>query len=80
MKARGFFEKTLNDITGALEQTLFAEEIARRDGLLQSLDPRAKLIGALALLIAISMSQNLIVILALYVLTLPTAFASRVPM
>ena len=80
MKARGFFEKTLNDITGALEQTLFAEEIARREGLLQSLDPRAKLIGTLALLIAISASHNLIVILALYILTLPIASASRVPM
>jgi cobalt/nickel transport system permease protein len=80
MKARGFFEKTLNDITGALEQTLFAEEIARREGLLQSLDPRAKLIGALALLIAISASHNLTVILALYILTLPIASASRVPM
>jgi len=80
MKARGFFEKTLNDITGALEQTLFAEEIARREGLLQLLDPRAKLIGALALLIAISASHNLIVILALYILTLPIASASRVPM
>ncbi len=45
----GFFEKTLADITGMLEQTLFAEEIARQDGLLQSLDPRAKLLGALAL-------------------------------
>jgi len=80
MKARGFFEKTLGDITGALEQTLFAEEIARRGGLLQSLDPRAKLIGALGLLIAISMSQSLVVILALYMLTLPVAYASRVPM
>ena len=80
MKARGFFEKTLNDITGALEQTLFAEEIARREGLLQSLDPRAKLIGALALLIAVSASHNLIVILALYALTLPVASASCVPM
>ncbi len=78
--ARGFFEKTLGDITGTLEQTLFAEEIARQDGLLQSLDPRAKLIGALVLLIAISMSQNLGVIIALYVLTLPMAAASGVPM
>src|SRR3990172_7195615 len=77
---RGFFEKTLGGITGTLEQTLFAEEIARQNGLLQSLDPRAKLIGALALLIAISSSQNLIVIFALYALTLPMAAASRVPM
>lgn len=77
---RGFFEKTLADLTGVLEQTLFAEELARQNGLLQSLDPRAKLIGALALLLAISVSQNLWVILALYLLTLPIAIASRVPM
>jgi cobalt/nickel transport system permease protein len=79
-RARGFVEKTLADITGALEQTLFAEEIARRDGLLQSLDPRAKLVGALALLIAVSASHNLLVIAMLYALTLPIAAASRVPM
>ncbi|MDE3090605.1 MAG: cobalt transporter CbiM [Chloroflexota bacterium] len=78
--ARGFFEKTLGDITGTLEQTLFAEEIARQPGLLQSLDPRAKLVGALALLIAVSASQHLLVIAALYALTLPVAAASRVPM
>lgn len=78
--ARGFIEKTLNDITGALEQTLFAEDLAREQGLLQSLDPRAKLLGALALLLAISLSQNLLVILSLYLLTLPLASASRVPM
>ncbi len=78
--SRGFFERTLGDLTGVLEQTLFAEEIARQDGLLQSLDPRAKVIGALALLIAISASHNLLVIVALYALTLPIAAASRVPM
>jgi cobalt/nickel transport system permease protein len=77
---RGFFEKTFNDITSVLEQTLFAEEIARQPGLLQSLDPRAKLIGVLALLIAISASQTLWVILVLYLLTLPMAYASHVPM
>jgi len=77
---RGFFEKTFNDITSVLEQTLFAEAIARQPGLLQSLDPRAKLIGGLALLIAISASQTLWVILVLYLLTLPMAYASHVPM
>lgn len=78
--SRGFLEKSLGDITNALEQTLFAEELARRKGLLQSLDPRAKLLGALAILISISLSQNLIVILTLYALTLPIAFASSIPL
>jgi cobalt/nickel transport system permease protein len=78
--ARGFFERTLDDITGALEQTMFAEELAQREGLLQSLDPRAKLIGMLALLLAVSISHNLLIIFVLYLLTLPVAYASRVPM
>jgi len=78
--ARGFFEKTFSNLTDVLEQTLFAEEIARERGLLQALDPRVKLIGALAWLIAISLSRSLPVIAALYLLTLPVAAASRVPM
>jgi cobalt/nickel transport system permease protein len=78
--ARSFLEKTLGNITGVLEQSMFAEEIARQSGLLQALDPRAKLLGALGLLIAVSASHSLIVIAALYALTLPVAAASRVPM
>ncbi len=78
--AQGFVEKTLGGITGAMEQTLFAEEIAQQKGLLQALDPRAKLVGALAILLAISFSHNLLVIAALYLLTLPMAYASNVPM
>ncbi len=78
--AVGFVEKTLGAITGALEQTLFAEELARAPGFLQALDPRAKLLGALALLLAIGLTHNLFVILALYLLTLPAALASRVPL
>ena len=78
--SRGFLEKTLNGITDLLEQSMFAEEIARQPGLLQALDPRAKLVGALGLLIAVSASHSLVVIAALYFLTLPVAAASRVPM
>jgi cobalt/nickel transport system permease protein len=79
-KTRGFAEKTLDDISSALQQSLFAEEIARRDGLLQALDPRAKLLGTLALLIAVNASHNLWVILALYALTVPLAAASKIPL
>lgn len=79
-RAQGFLEKTLGDLTGALEQALFAEDIARRPGLMQSLDPRVKLLGALAVLLAVSLSHNLLIIAALYLLTLPVAAASGVPM
>ena len=75
-----FLEKTLGDVAGAVEQSLFAEDIARQDGFLQAFDPRAKLLSALALLLAVSFSHNLAVILGLYLLSLPVAWASHVPM
>jgi cobalt/nickel transport system permease protein len=78
--ARSYVERTLGNIASALEQTLFAEEIARREGLLQSLDPRTKLLGAVAILFSISLSQNLLVILLLYALTIPVALASSIPL
>ena len=45
---RNVIEKTLADLTQALEQSLFAENIARQSGWLQALDPRMKVISILA--------------------------------
>jgi cobalt/nickel transport system permease protein len=78
--AQGFVEKTLGDLSATLEQTLFAEELARQPGFLQSLDPRVKLLGMFACLLAVSLSHNLSVIIALYILTLPVAVLSCVPL
>lgn len=79
-KTRGWVDKTLGDITHTLEQTIFAEDLARQPGLLQSLDPRAKVVIALAFLLAISLAHNLVVILALYLITLPVAYVSHIPL
>jgi cobalt ECF transporter T component CbiQ len=77
---RGVIERTLGDITHTLEQSLFAEEIARRRGLLQSLDPRVKVVSIILLLIAVSLSRSLAVIAGLYLVTLALAWRSSVPM
>ena len=77
---RGFVERTLADISNTLEQSLFAEEIARQPGLLQSLDPRVKVVSIILLLIAVSLSRSLAVIVGLYLLTLVLAWFSSVPM
>jgi len=77
---RGVIEHTLADITHTLEQSLFAEEIARRQGLLQSLDPRVKVVSIILLLIAVSLSRSLVVIVGLYLVTLVLAWLSSVPM
>jgi cobalt/nickel transport system permease protein len=80
IRRRGVIARTLADVTGALEHALFAEDIARRPGFLQSLDPRAKLLGLLALLIAVALSHSLFVIAALYGLALLLAWRSMVPL
>ncbi len=79
-KRHGVIEHTLSDISHTLEQSIFAEEIARERGLLQSIDPRVKVIGLIALLIAVGLSRSIFVIIGLYVFTLILAWASAVPM
>ena len=76
----GFIERTLVDINHTLEQSVFAERIARGPGLLQALDPRLKILSALLLLLAVSLSRSLLVILSLYFLALALAFFSRIPL
>jgi cobalt/nickel transport system permease protein len=76
----GFVERTLADINHTLEQSLFAERIALRPGLLQGLDPRLKIIAMIMLLLAISLSHQLWVIVLLYFLILSLAFFSKVTM
>lgn len=76
----GFIERTLVDINNTLEQSIFAEKIARQKGLLQALDPRLKVVAMLMLLFAVSLSHQLAVIAALYVCTLILAVCSSVPL
>jgi cobalt/nickel transport system permease protein len=72
-------EHALSDISQALERSLFAEEMSGREGLLQSLDPRAKLVGVLALLLAVALSHSLWVIVAVYLLAIALAWRSAIP-
>ena len=75
-----FIERTLTGINQTLEQSLFADSIAQQDGLLQGLDVRLKLISLLLFLLSVSFSHNLIVIAALYLMTLVLAAASHIPL
>jgi cobalt/nickel transport system permease protein len=75
----GFIERTLVNINDNLEQTVFAESIARQEGLLQSLDPRLKLVTTLLLLLAVNLSHSLAVLVGLYALALVLAVFSAVP-
>ena len=75
-----FIETNLAAISHSIEQSVFAESLARQPGLFQSIDPRVKILTLLALLIATGLSRNLAIILALYGLSLIFAWLSRLPL
>jgi len=72
-------EPTLRGITLALREAIFAEDLSRRSGLLQALDPRVKIISVLSLLVSISLSRNPWAILVIYLLVLALARLSSIP-
>lgn len=74
-----WIEQTLASITLTIERAVFNEEHARLNGLLQRLDPRAKLIMALALILTAGFLHALTALLALYLVILALAAASRLP-
>ncbi len=78
-KRHGVLEHAIQDISGALERSLFAEDISLRDGLLQSLDARVKVICTLAFLIGVNLSHSLGVIAAIYLFVLWLAWRSCIP-
>jgi cobalt/nickel transport system permease protein len=80
LRRHDVIEHGIADISHALEQSLFAEDIARRPGLLQSIDPRVKVVSVIALLMAAGLSRSLLVILGMYLITLLLAWRSSIPM
>jgi cobalt/nickel transport system permease protein len=75
-----FIERTLVDINQTLEQSVFAEKISRQHGLLQRLDPRAKLIFTLLLLIGVGSARQFWMIAAFFVITLVLVVLSKIPL
>lgn len=76
----GFVEKTLAGITSSIEQAVFSEENARKDGFLQHFDPRAKLLAFIVLIVATGLSRDALVLLALYAIVLVIAAVSAIDM
>jgi len=76
----GWLEHTISGIAGSIERAVFTEECAHRRGWLQGIDPRAKLGMFLALILAASLSNNLLILIALYLVTLGAAYASQMPL
>ena len=77
MKA-GFIERTLAGMLAASEYAATAEQMASAGGALQRVDPRVKVAGLLALVVAAAASRNQPTVDALFAIALLLAVASRV--
>lgn len=65
LAGRSPIERTLEELLRVAERSLQAEETARRGGLLQSLDARAKWVGFAGLVVAAGLARNFTVLSAL---------------
>src|SRR4030042_6349253 len=61
-----FIDRTLKAMAGLLEEFIFSEAYAQRPGMLQKLDPRAKLLGVLILIVSASLLHSITLLYALY--------------
>ncbi len=61
---RNSTDKTLQQISAFFTRSLLREETARRPGILQGIDPRARLVAVLLFLISVSLARSIPVLLA----------------
>ncbi len=71
-------QRTIEGLAAALITGVFSEKIASRPGRLQKMDPRAKTVSLLGLLLIAALVRQPLVLLALYAVTLAAARASLV--
>lgn len=75
---KGFVGKTIDGIFAFLEEAFISESFSRKSGLLQSLDPRAKLISILAIVFATSLIGDLRILIYVYSLMLLLTYLSKI--
>ena len=68
----------LASLTRAMGNAMVSENFARQPGLLQSLDPRVRLTGLLALVIAVTLSHKITVVAALFAIAVALGLLSQV--
>ncbi len=79
-KSRGVVERSLASFLDALEHAFYAEELAKKNGLLQKLDPRVKILAVLPLIVIAALARRLWVIVALFAAAVVLALLSKVPL
>jgi len=73
-----FLESTTMGFARAITRAMLSEHIAHQRGLLQSLDPRVRVVGLFSLVLAVILSRKIAVIGALFIGALVLAISSKV--
>ena len=74
---KDFIAKTMAEITAAMQGSIFADTYASKNGLLQKIDPRVKIVTVLILLIVTGLAGNIRSLCLLYGLTVILGLLSR---
>ena len=77
MAGRGFLERSLDGLLRASDHALRAERANELPGPIQRIDPRAKLISLLALLVAGALCREILPLLGLFLLAATLALVPR---
>ncbi len=75
-----FIEKNIARLTKIVNESIFATKTHEEKGLLQSLDPRTKILCFIILLFAVNLTQQIYFIIVLYLLFATLAFYSKIPL
>jgi cobalt/nickel transport system permease protein len=78
--SRAVVERSLASFVDALEHAFYAEQLAKKNGVLQKLDPRIKIAAILPLIVIAALSRRLWVIGALFAVAVAIALLSDVPL
>lgn len=79
-KGNNFIERSVAGALSFLKESVFADEYAEKEGFLQSLDPRIKVITFLLFILAILFTKSIAISLCLYAICLALAYFSNVNM
>jgi cobalt/nickel transport system permease protein len=72
-----FVQRTIAGVTASIERAVFTEELARSEGFLQRVDPRAKIGVFVPAIVVIGLTRSLPMLLALYAIIVALALASN---
>lgn len=75
---KSFIGRTIEEIFKFIEAAFIAESYSRRKGLLQSLDPRVKLISIMTIIFATVLVTNLKILTSVYVFLVLIAYISKI--